>query len=271
MVAPQYSAQNTPFMNPGLPTSATSNTPYHSANNRKSSFSPLSSPALTAIDQAQSSNFTLSETNASSKKNSSSTRTKKTPHSTPALVATTSSKVAKQSPQINSRRNISSKFKGSNGNWDDMFKLPDSSMPPPPGRHSQSHGNTTEEATPKSTSSASSTHSTYNQDSGEPRVTPATLMNYPKIILPSNNNRDATPTDPANMRNINVIRATESPVLRPKMSSHQSHNSRQNSINSASRQTPELNPRRRSSKTSLNEVVVSEGDEVVKKEVHRCV
>lgn len=90
-------------------------------------------------------------------------------------------------------------------------------------------------------------------------------MNYPKVILPSNSSANYGVSSLHEDRN--VIRATESPVIKPKHPS--SHLSRQTSNSSLhAKSTPELKPKRKSSKSSLNDSGPEE--DVFKKEVHKA-
>ncbi|CDO93969.1 unnamed protein product [Kluyveromyces dobzhanskii CBS 2104] len=221
MVMPTNSLHNTPFMGPsGVPYGNVQNTPFMAGNSsssvptsaskqhgqHQSKFSPLTSPALNAIEQQQQQqqqNFSLPE--SARKSSGTNTRSKRTPHTTPLMgptqsnQATNTNKIIKHSPHISSRRSIS-KFKG--GNWDDMvFKLPDSSIKNEHAAQSTSNNNS-HNHTPNST------HSSSNGSNSD-RMTPLSLMNYPKIILPSNSNTMPASTDES------VLRATESPVIKP--------------------------------------------------------
>lgn len=231
----------TPFLNPSM----TSNSSTSLSSLRKKSgkhggmsqFSPLSSPALTAIDQAQIVNFALPESSIGSlsKVNSNSSRSKKKHYSS------ATAKVSKSSPRMKpaaasntSRRQYTAEqFKNSspvmhtdsaNNAWDDaIFKLPESSID---DRGSSKWHQ--DEPTPKSSSSGGPQPATTA--SPDSRMTPVALMNYPKVILPSTskpgyrNDESISPSDlgPSNSANDSerVLRATESPVIKPKLHHH---------------------------------------------------
>lgn len=271
----QGSGTNTPYLNSTtVPGNNLRSNRKNATHNTISQFSPLSSPALTAIDQAQMINFELPESTITSipkRSSASSIRSKKkysnnnSLSSSNATVATTtttttSSKVIKNSPHLNASTNVSRRqytaehFKNnkpsspatnsnSNDSWDDMiFKLPESSITSTNNPKMFASAPTTgagaanDEYTPKSSSSGGVL------SSPESRMTPATLMNYPKVILPSNtksafrynhNDHSTSPKDLSsnttattnvsdpNDSNIKVLRATESPVIKPRQH-HQS-------------------------------------------------
>lgn len=290
MVMPTHSsslsANDTPFLigRNGSGSGSNTNTPYLNSttasghnmrpsrkgatHNTISQFSPLSSPALTAIDQAQMINFALPESTITSipKRSTASSIRSKKKHSnsnslssssstiaTATTTTTTSSKVVKNSPHLNASTNISRRqytaehFKNnkpsspatnnnSNESWDDMiFKLPESSITSTnnPKMFNSApvslSGAPNDEYTPKSSSSGGVL------SSPESRMTPATLMNYPKVILPSNtksafryshNDHSTSPkdlssnttatTNVSDNDNGKVLRATESPVIKPR-------------------------------------------------------
>lgn len=219
--------------------------------NIASQFSPLSSPALTAIDNAQRINYALPESTMNStttrKKSIRTTKKKSSGNLASASSSTSSSstKVVKNSPRINAKSNNTKRHSkaspvansnNSNNSWDDLiFKLPESSI-----EVDHSVANTAHDGvTPKSSSSG------MLSSSPESRMTPATLMNYPKVILPSNSvtalrhDHSASPHDMGmlttttsnhsdhnnnnndnhnnnNSNSIKILRATESPVIKPK-------------------------------------------------------
>lgn len=187
-----------------------------------SQFSPLSSPALAAIDQAQAVNFALPESTVSTLvKKGAGARSKKKAYSSSAA---TNAKISKCSPRMkpaaassgssnSSRRQYTAEqFKngspviaGESSGWDDViFRLPESSMS---DRASGRWHN--DEPAPKSSTS-----------SPESRMTPVALMNYPKVILPSTSS--TSPKD-LGADGEKVLRATESPVIKPKMLQHHHH------------------------------------------------
>ncbi|QLG73811.1 hypothetical protein HG535_0F03220 [Zygotorulaspora mrakii] len=157
----------------------------------QSQFSPLSSPALTAIDNAQRINFALPEStlsSASMRKKTTRSNKRRTPsNSTNSSSSSSTTKVAKNSPRLSANPSSSSKrhskaspiTSNANGNsWDDLiFRLPESSIEV--DHHNIANNVTTDGETPQSSSGRMSS-------SPESRMTPATLMNYPKVILPSN-------------------------------------------------------------------------------------
>ncbi|CUS23564.1 LAQU0S10e03290g1_1 [Lachancea quebecensis] len=307
VVAPQHPT-HTPFLRSQA-------SGINGGSGTKPSFSPLSSPAI----DAQFPEYPSAKRGSSS----SSSRGKKTPLSTPALTATTysnssGSKVAKNSPQLSSRRSALNKRKGAATNWDDMFKLPDSSIPPPtvplfgsaqqqqqqlqqqqqppppPQYTSQLHARSLSESADDTVSgSCSSASSVRARASGTPalssrdpdsvghnefNVTPATLMNYPKIILPSNSRNAGThaqsPVRDQSTHvftgNSHVIMATDSPVIQAK-NPHLPPSSHASNTSIPTRSTPELQPVRKSSKSSLVDSGPDpEEDEQVKKEVHKA-
>ncbi|QEU60988.1 Pho4 [Kluyveromyces lactis] len=250
MVMPTNSLHNTPFMGPsGVPYGNVQNTPFMPENSSSSmpssttqehgphtsKFSPLTSPALNAIEQQhlqqrqqqqqQQQGFSLPDASISSSRKSSTTntRSKRTPHTTPLMGPTQSNqttntnKIIKHSPHISSRRSLT-KFKS--GSRDDMvFKLPDSSL-----KNENAGSHNSNNHTPNSA------HSSSNGSNSD-RMTPSSLMNYPKIILPSNSNTMAPSNDES------VLRATESPVIKPKKYSEGYYNTaathRQSSVEEA--------------------------------------
>lgn len=215
----------TPFLNPTMTSNSSTSLSSLRGTTRKqkhsgvSQFSPLSSPALTAIDQAQIVNFALPESTITSL---SKTRSKKKPN---ASSSSANAKIVKSSPRMNpansSRRQYAAdQFKnnspvmGNDHSWDDViFKLPESSV-----KDGKWHNNN-DEPTPKSSSSGSGT--------------PIAMMNYPKVILPSTAKpRYDDPKSPKDAitltkvasnasENDRVLRATESPVIKPKMHHYQ--------------------------------------------------
>lgn len=211
----------TPFLNPSMTSNSSTSLSSMRGNSRKqkhsgvSQFSPLSSPALTAIDQAQIVNFALPESSITSM---SKTRFKKKSVSSS---SSANAKIVKSSPRMNpsnsSRRQYAADQLKNNSpviahdhQWDDMiFKLPESSV-----KDGKWHSN--DEPTPRSSSSSSGT--------------PVTTMNYPKVILPSttksrSHDDPKSPRDPSSLTKVSshasdherVLRATESPVIKPKM------------------------------------------------------
>lgn len=240
MVMPANSIHNTPFMGPSGPSypgqnpghgstdsqslHSNQNTPFMHATlsqqqqqQQRSKFSPLTSPALNAIEQQQQQqHFQLPDAGISNSRKGSvnNTRAKRTPHTTPLMGPTpqgpnpagsnsTTNKIVKHSPHISSRRSIT-KFKG--GSWDDMmFKLPDSSL-------KNENANNTTSSNNNSSYTPNSTHSSSNgSNPASDRLTPSSLMNYPKVILPSNSNNVSVSNDESS-----VLRATESPVIKPR-------------------------------------------------------
>ena len=246
MVMPANSIHNTPFMGPSGPSypgqipghgstdsqslHSNQNTPFMHATlsqqqqQQRSKFSPLTSPALNAIEQQQQlkqqqqqqQHFQLPDAGISNSRKGSvnNARAKRTPHTTPLMGPTpqgpnpagsnsTTNKIVKHSPHISSRRSIT-KFKG--GSWDDMmFKLPDSSL-------KNENANNTTSSNNNSSYTPNSTHSSSNgSNPASDRLTPSSLMNYPKVILPSNSNNVSVSNDESS-----VLRATESPVIKPR-------------------------------------------------------
>ncbi|SCU81032.1 LAMI_0B04544g1_1 [Lachancea mirantina] len=282
MVVPAFPSKTaTPYVLPGVPHSLSSSSSRTDAHRQ---FSPLTSPALTASDKSLAGGSSYqrslsywgsngkgqddalpppSQTH-SSRYSSSSSRGKRTPLSTPALTATTSatstgtaasstaSRVVKQSPQISShRKSLSTKIKT---NWDDMFALPASSIPP-------------ERARSSSASSSGASNPDAPPDPDELRVAPSAVMaTFPKVILPSNfsTKRSASPSH----EDRNVLLATDSPVIRPKHpSAHLSRNASAGSIHT--RATPELKPTPRASKPPVADAGWDEDDHT-KKEIHKA-
>ncbi|CEP60615.1 phosphate-sensing transcription factor PHO4 LALA0_S01e15016g [Lachancea lanzarotensis] len=253
------SSANTPLLRSQAPGSAHTSKPQ---------FSPLSSPAIDALDSLAA----LKRVSSSS-----SSRGRKTPFSTPALTATTvstssavglpssststvstGSKVVKSSPQLARKRSVAPTYgrrkSGLPSNWDEMFALPDSSIPPPPlppaaaATFAQSQlpqQQNDDVPNPRPTSSVSSTRTQNSSNSTVPlssldlefdhfdqqqpeshesgSVVPT---NYPKVILPSTSFRSgqspgrAQPSIATNHTNANgghnVIVASESPVIKAK-------------------------------------------------------
>ncbi|CAR28181.1 hypothetical protein ZYGR_0N06730 [Zygosaccharomyces rouxii] len=257
MVVPNHpssvSANATPFLGGSACSNSNSNTPFlgassggfktkkNSNRNVNSQFSPLTSPALVASDQQQMLNFALPESSVSRRTASTtSVRGKRVP------VNSASSKVVKNSPNLTSRRRYSSEYLkncNSNNSWDDLiFKLPENGLP-------LNHINQNHHQAPAGEEYPSPDAGVPS--SPESKVTPATLMNYPKVILPSNRPRSGSPdksqspdgtleTDLTNGNNDHnnnsndnnnnngndngskIWRATESPVIRPRHSVSQS-------------------------------------------------
>ncbi|AET39440.1 phosphate-sensing transcription factor PHO4 Ecym_4385 [Eremothecium cymbalariae DBVPG len=238
LVQSHGSATNTPMLSADL-AHTTHNTPYlqHEVHGigmhalaKQSSFSPLSSPALMAVEGVRSNSFSLPEASLVTRRSSGASRSKKTPHSTPYMSAG-SGKVSKHSPLVGPKKTIantgsaavtaaatsssssSSKYKGQI--WDDMFKLPNSSIAIPSSQQYSTSLGSVSGDTPTSHSTVSSTSLGPADDHfSDEHMKPATLMNFPKFILPSvTNNHTTSSSSPSNGM---VIRATESPVIRPR-------------------------------------------------------
>ena len=213
------SANATPFLDTSTDSNSTANTPFMAANgggsgngsggiktkrnNRYTAgqFSPLTSPALVALDQQQMLNFSLPESSLAKRTPSSTClRSKRAPGSA------TSSKVVKNSPNLSSRRRYSTEyFKNGNGSSRDdlIFKLPQHAVPPGQAGTATDDDLTREAMAPSPGS----------------KMTPATLMNYPKVILPSNNlSEHSQSPDEKIESDSKVWRATESPVIKPRHS-----------------------------------------------------
>ncbi|QLL32271.1 hypothetical protein HG536_0C04400 [Torulaspora globosa] len=300
----------TPFLNGSM---ASSSTTSLSSLRRKSSkpgavsqFSPLSSPALTAIDQAPIVNFALPESTITSlsKVNSGGGRAKKKHYSS--ATAGIGAKISKNSPRIkpaaassSSRRQYAAEqFKNSSpvlhtdasaNAWDDaIFRLPESSIGDRAG--SKWHN---DEPTPKSSSSGGGAGATSSPES---RMTPAALANYPKVILPSTskpayrNDESISPKElgPANSPGDGdkVLRATESPVIKPTLYHHHHHHQQQEPLwkpNGRTSLTPKIDevqePRRAACRPANRKTVSSsslpggngssDDGELSKKEVHK--
>ncbi|GAV54175.1 hypothetical protein ZYGR_0AK06770 [Zygosaccharomyces rouxii] len=236
------SANATPFLGGSACSNSTSNTPFlgggsggfktkkSSARNVNSQFSPLTSPALVASDQQQMVNFALPESSMSRR--------------TPSTTAARGKRVIKNSPNLTSRRRYSTEYLkncNSNNSWDDLiFKLPENGI-------SLSHPKQNQPQAPKSEENPSPEVGIPSPP--ESKVTPATLMNYPKVILPSNmpgrgsNDNSQSPDGTLDLEKTNsnndynnndnngvngndnggkIWRATESPVIRPRHSVSQS-------------------------------------------------
>lgn len=219
------SANATPFLGTSTECTSTTNTPFLAAssgsgggsgggsgsggiktkrNNRYTpgQFSPLSSPALVALDQQQMLNFSLPESSLGKRTTSStSLRTKRAPGSN------ISSKVVKNSPNLNARRRYSAEYFKNNNSRDELiFKLPEHAVP-----QRQAGAPDEEDAAPE----------TVPPSPGS-KMTPATLMNYPKVILPSNNRSEHSQSPDEKMEsNTKIWRATESPVIKPRRNSSQ--------------------------------------------------
>ncbi|CCE94115.1 phosphate-sensing transcription factor PHO4 TDEL_0H02560 [Torulaspora delbrueckii] len=278
----------TPFLNPSMASNSSTSLSSLRGTTRKqkhggvSQFSPLSSPALTAIDQAQIVNFALPESTITSLPKSRSR--KKSAFSS----SSANSKVVKSSPRMNAtnssrRQYAADQFKGNSPvianehSWDDViFKLPESSV-----KDTKWHNN--DEPTPKSSSSSSGT--------------PVAMMNYPKVILPSTAKpRYDDPKSPKETtqlikvasnasENDRVIRATESPVIKPKMNQYQdtpvwkpnfkpSFSPRSDDAHIETKRFTEPRPQTRKA-TSASSLQLSQGNgssddgELSKKEVHK--
>lgn len=287
----------TPFLNGSMAsnssTSLTSLRRKSSKAGAVSQFSPLSSPALTAIDQAPVVNFALPESTIAG------TRTKKKPYSSAA--AGIGAKISKNSPRIkpaaasSSRRQYTAEqFKNSSpvmsadasaSAWDEaIFRLPESSMGERAGPKWH------DEPTPQSSSSGGGAATS----SPEPRMTPAALANYPKVILPSTkpyrhdesiSPKDLVPeTSPGDEK---VLRATESPVIKPTLHHHHHHHHQQESLWKSNGRHPSLTPKidevqepKRADRRPANRKTVSSSSltggngssddgELSKKEVHK--
>ncbi|SCV01146.1 LANO_0F10374g1_1 [Lachancea nothofagi CBS 11611] len=293
---------NTPFLR-----SQATNSSHSAIPSSKPHFSPLSSPAMDALENLAA----LKRVSSSS-----SSRGKRTPMSTPALTATTAvtsaaqssssssasvntnSKVVKNSPQLAHRRSANSvytKRKSTvSSNWDDMFKLPDSSIPPPPltpatvagnppiGLAGQHHYEDSKSSRPASSMSSTRTHNSANStvtlgnsdlelDGYHPHqlyhndATPATVMKYPKVILPSTASvttqspvRDSVQATGGSGNDNNgghqdFIVASESPVIKatnPSPFFQRSSTNRKISAGAVSvRTTPELKAHHKNSKS----------------------
>ncbi|QLQ80529.1 hypothetical protein HG537_0D05300 [Torulaspora globosa] len=274
----------TPFLNGSM---ASESSCSLSSLRRKSSkvgvtsqFSPLSSPALTAIDQASIVNFALPESTITSLAKSSG-RSKKKAYSSAATGL--GAKISKNSSR---RQYTAEQFKNNSpvihadanaSAWDEaVFTLPESSL----GERSGSKWNN-DEPTPKSSSST------------ESRMTPAASANYPKVILPSTkpayrNDESISPTEiaPANSPRDGekVLRATESPVIKPTLYQH--HHQQQDSLwkpNGRTSVTPKIDeihePKRADTRPANRKTVSSsslvggngssDDGELSKKEVHK--
>ncbi|SCU85052.1 LAFA_0D13608g1_1 [Lachancea sp. 'fantastica'] len=296
-------------------TASTANTPLlrsqapGSVHTSKPQFSPLSSPAIDALDNLAA----LKRVSSSS-----SSRGRKTPLSTPALTATTvstssinglpssstgtvttGSKVVKSSPQLARKRPVVPTYgrrkSGLPSNWDEMFALPDSSIPPPPlppaaaatfAQSQPSQQQLEDIPHPRPTSSISSTRTQNSSNSTVPLSSldlefdhfdhpqpeshdsgSLAQTHYPKVILPSTSFQSGQSPgrgQPSVMGshsntngNHNVIVASESPVIKAKNPSPSYPApviTRKTSAGSITiRATPELNPLRKSSKSSLDD------------------
>lgn len=233
------SCNATPFLGGGTVYSnsnSTSNTPFlgagsgglkikrTSSKNTGSQFSPLTSPALVASDQQQMLNFALPESSLSKK--------------TTATVAKTK-RVIKNSPNLTLKRRYSAEYlKNCNNNnnnnnnspWDDFIF-----------NQNQQNANQQENPSPENGVVPSLSES---------KATPATLMNYPKVILPSNAPRNGShevsqsPHGTSELEETNsnndsnssgsnstekVWRATQSPVIKPRRSISQPRQQGRNS------------------------------------------
>ncbi|SCV04392.1 LAME_0H18074g1_1 [Lachancea meyersii CBS 8951] len=237
-----------------------------SVSSSKPQFSPLSSPAIDALDSLAA----LKRVSSSS-----SSRGRKTPMSTPALTAITvatsaghsssssaagnaGSKVVKSSPQLPRRRSGAPGYNRRKSalpaNWDEMFALPDSSIPPPslaaaaPDASfsqgaSREHKENVTISRPASSVSSTRTQNSGNStmplssldlefenyESQQPQThdpCSATIANYPKVILPSTsfgNSQLPGRTQPSATGNTIInngyesfIVASESPVIKAK-------------------------------------------------------
>lgn len=261
------SANATPFLGSSACSNSTSNTPYLGANsggfkmkknngrNVNNQFSPLTSPALVASDQQQMLNFALPESSLSRRVSSTAPRGKRVAGSS------ASSKVVKNSPNLTSRRRYSSEYLkncNSSNSWDDLiFKLPENEV-------SLGHLQQNQSQAPKNEENVSPEGDVPS--SPESKMTPAALMNYPRVILPSNKPRDGTNDSSqspdgaleletnysdkdynnSNYSSKNssngtngsdsggkIWRATESPVIKPKHSANQTRPQVRNSQPSA--------------------------------------
>lgn len=235
MVAPNNaSTDHTPFLNYNdLFMPYNQNTPHLNQKNDVTkqipSFSPLSSPALTAIDPNQSYSSVISETPVLSLTNSTS-RTKKASYSASSINSnTTTKRITKQSPQIGARKySLTHNNKFKHQNWDDVFELPESlmsvsnhicqSLQTRPQtqfnicQQNNSANNISGEIISSSHSSLSVMSLPLREREDKQRAPSGSSMiiNYPVVILPSTSiNRATSCTDSL------VIRATESPVIKP--------------------------------------------------------
>ncbi|AMD20661.1 HDL083Wp [Eremothecium sinecaudum] len=279
MVAPWKSVSNTPFLNANT-LHTTQNTPYLQTENKaagahllkdKKTFSPLSSPALKAVKGCRSNSFSLPEASITSGKS----RSKRTPHSTPYMAAS-SGKVVKQSPLVGPRKAPSPPRMKSSA-WDDMLRLPGPSISTQSTQHYAASLGSASEGTPHS-HSAVSTSSMGTGDEPQPmeeQQHSSSMVNFTQLILPSNNNTSRT-SPPSDGK---AIRATESAVFNARKYSvnadndvNQPHskangNSKSNAYSAKNLQDPMLKKRDARSTTADN---YQNDDEYTKKEVHKA-
>lgn len=212
MVASQMSVTSTPYLTGDVVRTA-QNTPYLQSDMNsmnihptkgKFFFSPLSSPALKENDSVRCGNFSLPEASMILRKSSTATRSKKTPHSTPHIDASTG-KVVKHSPLMGPKKVSSPKIITSS--WDNMLCLPSSSSNV---QNTQSYQPSTPSTSKSSSVSLPSLANAEKHLSSDNKAKPAAVLNYAQYILPSNiGGGNSLPF------NGMIIRATESAVIKP--------------------------------------------------------